>query len=90
MFFLFLHDIDFCSYKVAFTKLKSLKTEIEHLQHLLEMSKVQLQKDFENWWTETATLQSLSNQVCFYEKIQLRLKVVIVNGLTTVYRRMIL
>jgi len=46
-------------YKSAFNQLKLLKTEIEHMQHLLEKSKVKLQKDFEIWWSE----QSLnSNQ----------------------------
>ncbi|XP_065061437.1 kinesin-like protein KIF6 [Rhopilema esculentum] len=42
------------TYKDAFTKLKNLKTEIEHLQHLLEKSKVQMQKDFEIWWTDAS------------------------------------
>ncbi|KAK2187568.1 hypothetical protein NP493_161g00027 [Ridgeia piscesae] len=40
------------SYKQAFNGLRSLKTEIEHLQHLLERSKVKLMKDFEVWWAE--------------------------------------
>ena len=39
-------------YKNAFARLRSLKTEIEHLQHLLERSKVKLMKDFEIWWAE--------------------------------------
>lgn len=51
------------TYKVAFTNLKGLKTEIEHLQHLLEKAKVQLQKDFEIWWVETASLQNTPSQV---------------------------
>ena len=42
------------SYKVTFNKLRVLKTEIEHLQHLLEKSRLQLQKDFELWWAEQA------------------------------------
>lgn len=46
-----------CSYKEAFNKLKELKTEIEHLQHFLEKSKVKLLKDFELWWAEQASLQ---------------------------------
>jgi len=29
-----------------------LKTEIEHIQHLLEKSRMQLQKDFEEWWEQ--------------------------------------
>lgn len=33
-----------------YTKLKELKTEIEHVQHLLERAKVQLQQNFEQWW----------------------------------------
>lgn len=43
-------------YKETFTRLRSLKTEIEHLQHLLEKSKVQMQKDFEVWWNEQSSL----------------------------------
>lgn len=31
-------------------RLKELKTEIEHVQHLLERAKVQLQRDFDAWW----------------------------------------
>ncbi|XP_069118141.1 kinesin-like protein KIF6 [Argopecten irradians] len=42
------------SYKQSFNRLKTLKTEIEHLQHLLEKSKVKLMKDFEMWWAEQA------------------------------------
>ncbi|XP_017332102.1 kinesin-like protein KIF6 isoform X2 [Ictalurus punctatus] len=41
-------------YKSTFERLKGLKTEIEHLQHLLQRSKVKLQKDFEDWWTQEA------------------------------------
>ncbi|KAM9467074.1 kinesin-like protein KIF6 [Clarias gariepinus] len=45
-------------YKSTFERLKGLKTEIDHLQHLLQRSKIKLQKDFEDWWTqETARLQ---------------------------------
>lgn len=43
------------SYKMLFSRLKGLKTEIEHLQLLLEKSKVRLQKDFEVWWSQEAT-----------------------------------
>jgi kinesin family protein 6/9 len=42
----------FLSYKETFAQLKTLKSEIEHLQHFLERSKVQLMKDFELWWAE--------------------------------------
>ncbi|CAG2216037.1 KIF6_9 [Mytilus edulis] len=40
------------NYKECFTRLRTLKTEIEHLQHLLEKSKVKLMKDFEMWWAD--------------------------------------
>ena len=50
-------------YKETFTRLRSLKTEIEHLQHLLEKSKVQMQKDFEAWWNEQSSFtQRTSNK----------------------------
>lgn len=47
------------SYKQSFSRLKELKTEIEHLQHLLEQQRVRLQRDFEQWFAEqAANLQS--------------------------------
>ena len=42
------------NYKENFNQLRTLKTEIEHLQHLLEKAKVKLMKDFEIWWAEQA------------------------------------
>lgn len=39
-------------YKETFNRLRDLKHEIEHMQHLLEMAKVKLMKDFEVWWSE--------------------------------------
>ncbi|XP_064411370.1 kinesin-like protein KIF6 [Latimeria chalumnae] len=51
------------SYKTTFNRLKALKTEIEHLQLLLEKAKVKLKKDFEGWWSEeTAKLQPPAQQ----------------------------
>lgn len=44
------------SYKDKFNMLKTLKTKIEHTQHLLDSSKVKLLKDFEIWWAEQASL----------------------------------
>ncbi|MCJ8736631.1 hypothetical protein PDJAM_G00014740 [Pangasius djambal] len=41
-------------YKSTFERLKGLKTEIEHLQHLLQKSKIKLQKDFQDWWNQEA------------------------------------
>ena len=43
-----------CSFKVLYGHLKDMKTEIEHIQHLLEKAKVQLQKDFDVWWKQQA------------------------------------
>ncbi|XP_067312130.1 kinesin-like protein KIF6 [Pseudorasbora parva] len=40
------------NYKITSGYLKGLRTEIEHLQLLREKSKVKLQRDFENWWTQ--------------------------------------
>uniref|UniRef100_A0A4W3I0B9 Kinesin-like protein n=1 Tax=Callorhinchus milii TaxID=7868 RepID=A0A4W3I0B9_CALMI len=53
------------SYKKMFTRLKGLKTEIEHLQLLLGKAKMKMQKDFEVWWSEEAT----KLQVTFFSKI---------------------
>ncbi|XP_028652157.2 kinesin-like protein KIF6 [Erpetoichthys calabaricus] len=47
------------SYKAIHGRLKSLKTEIEHLQLLQYKAKAKLQKDFEGWWAdEAARLQA--------------------------------
>ncbi|XP_067841264.1 kinesin-like protein KIF6 isoform X3 [Heptranchias perlo] len=52
------------SYKMTFNRLKGLKTEIEHLQHLLEKVKVMMQKDFEAWWSnEAVRLQAQQDQL---------------------------
>lgn len=40
------------TYKEGFAKLKELKGEIEHLQHLLEQSRRKLQQDFEGWYAK--------------------------------------
>lgn len=50
-------------YKDSFTRLRSLKTEIEHLQHLLEKAKVKMQKDFEIWWAEQAAFNQPPDEV---------------------------
>ncbi|KAK7904500.1 hypothetical protein WMY93_017107 [Mugilogobius chulae] len=42
------------SYKSTIDRLKALRTEIEHLQLLLERAKVKLQRDFQKWWGEEA------------------------------------
>ncbi|KAG8512005.1 Potassium channel subfamily K member 17, partial [Galemys pyrenaicus] len=42
-------------YKSMFTHLKALKVEIEHLQLLMDKTKVKLQKEFEAWWAEEAS-----------------------------------
>ncbi len=43
------------SYKSAIGRLKALRTEIEHLQLLLERAKVKLQRDFQKWWSQEAS-----------------------------------
>ncbi|XP_020503678.2 kinesin-like protein KIF6 [Labrus bergylta] len=47
------------AYKSIVGRLKALRTEIEHLQLLLERAKVKLQKDFHKWWS----LEACSVQV---------------------------
>ncbi|XP_044022940.1 kinesin-like protein KIF6 isoform X2 [Siniperca chuatsi] len=42
-------------YKSTIARLKALRTEIEHLQLLLERAKVKLQKDFHKWWSQEAS-----------------------------------
>uniref|UniRef100_A0A3Q2ZM31 Kinesin family member 6 n=1 Tax=Kryptolebias marmoratus TaxID=37003 RepID=A0A3Q2ZM31_KRYMA len=43
------------AYKNTIGRLKALKTEIEHLQLLLERVKVKIQKDFQKWWSQEAS-----------------------------------
>ena len=35
-------------------ELKSLKNEIEHIQHLLETARLVLQQGFEEWWSKNS------------------------------------
>lgn len=42
-------------YNSAIGRLKELRTEIEHLQLLLERAKVKLQRDFQKWWSQEAS-----------------------------------
>ena len=44
------------SYRLNFEKLKNLKSQIEHAQHMVEKTGVRLQKDFDIWWTEQCEL----------------------------------
>jgi len=37
-------------YSKSFQMLKSMKTEIDHLHHILNKSRVQIQNNFEQWW----------------------------------------
>lgn len=52
----------FCNYryKRTFERLKGLKTEIDHLQHLHQRSKIKLQNDFQDWWTQEAARLQVS------------------------------
>ena len=49
------HCIYVTSFKRLYSQLRDLKSEIEHVQHLLQKAKLQLQRDFEQWWTTLAT-----------------------------------
>ena len=48
------------SFKALYGQLRELKTEIEHIQHLLEKAKVKLQKDFEQWWNQQSSNSKVS------------------------------
>lgn len=37
-------------FKSLYQTLHGMKTEIEHTQHLLERSKIEVQHQFEEWW----------------------------------------
>jgi kinesin family protein 6/9 len=39
-------------YKKSYQNLKELKSEIEHLQHLLEQGRTRMTRDFEAWYVE--------------------------------------
>ncbi|XP_076801404.1 kinesin-like protein KIF6 [Clavelina lepadiformis] len=41
-------------YKEAFTRLKAMKAEIDHLHHLLDKARVQMQHEFDTWWQSQA------------------------------------
>ncbi|XP_054894080.1 kinesin-like protein KIF6 isoform X2 [Poeciliopsis prolifica] len=42
------------TYNSTLGRLKPLKTEIEHLQLLMDRVKVKIQKDFQKWWSQEA------------------------------------
>merc|ERR1712136_386973 len=47
-----LKDLDLAKieYKTSFNRLKTMKAEIDHLHHLLDKARVQMQHDFDKWW----------------------------------------
>lgn len=49
------------SYKSTVGRLKALRTEIEHLQLLLERAKVKFQKDFHKWWSQEASSDQVTD-----------------------------
>ncbi|EDV20258.1 uncharacterized protein TRIADDRAFT_61256 [Trichoplax adhaerens] len=49
-------------YKDIFGHLKVLKTEIEHLQHLLDKARLKLQQDFEVWWQKQTQSQGIQQE----------------------------
>uniref|UniRef100_A0A3P8RYJ9 Kinesin family member 6 n=1 Tax=Amphiprion percula TaxID=161767 RepID=A0A3P8RYJ9_AMPPE len=50
----------FRSYKSTIDHLKALRTEMEHLQLLLERAKIKIHKDFHQWAIATSTISSSS------------------------------
>ncbi|XP_054861520.1 kinesin-like protein KIF6 [Amphiprion ocellaris] len=43
------------AYKSTIDHLKALRTEMEHLQLLLERAKIKIHKDFHQWWSQEAS-----------------------------------
>lgn len=54
------------SYKSTIERLKALRTEIEHLQLMLERAKVKLQRDFQQWFSREASAAQVTplSHVC--------------------------
>ena len=52
------------SFKTLYGQLRELKTEIEHIQHLLEKAKMQLQRDFEQWWSQQSANSKVALSTC--------------------------
>ena len=53
-------------FKELYDKLREMNTEIEHVQHLLQKSKVQIQRDFEEWWKQHSTNRKLSPRAAWH------------------------
>ncbi|CAF1404841.1 unnamed protein product [Adineta steineri] len=39
-------------YRECFNRLKNMKQEIEHIQHVIEKDRLQMLKDFDDWWEQ--------------------------------------
>ena len=39
-------------YRECFSRLKNMKQEIEHIQHVIEKDRLQILKDFDEWWEQ--------------------------------------
>ncbi len=44
---------------MMYGQLRDLKAEIEHVQHLHEKAKLQVQRDFEQWWDQQTAQQKV-------------------------------
>ncbi|XP_064403567.1 kinesin-like protein KIF6 isoform X2 [Halichondria panicea] len=49
------------NFKMMYGQLRDLKAEIEHVQHLHEKAKLQVQRDFEQWWDQQTAQQKGEN-----------------------------
>ena len=50
-------------FKTLYQRLRGMKTEIEHTQHLLHMAKVKVQQEFEVWWQSRVTKVTVLDDV---------------------------
>ena len=46
------HNHSFSRYRECFNRLKNMKQEIEHIQHLIEKDRLQMLKEFDDWWEQ--------------------------------------
>jgi hypothetical protein len=58
------------SYKEGFNKLRHLKATIEHMQLLLEKSKLNMQSDFDVWYGENSKEPRVTMDVTHYSNAQ--------------------
>jgi hypothetical protein len=63
-------ESEMVTYKEGFNKLRHLKATIEHMQLLLEKSKLDMQSDFDVWYSETSKEPRETSDIGTYSNAQ--------------------